>query len=667
MKKSKVVAALAFAALLFVFTGCPGTTGNSGGENQGGNNGNSNGTTTVTTGTKTVGSKGGSVIAGDNVQINIPAGALNGDTAISVKYFATDDVPAGFLGGVEFGPDGTVFNTPVEVTMQLIDEPENEKVSIFCYDEEEDMWYFVTEAECTDKTVKFELNHFSSYKALDAVYEKYARFETEVRNGKANGLSDAQIFDNYVDYLLNHEHLMDKCIKIGGYWFKPCGLHAFGNYIFNNQEGDPESLHREIGKTNEVKKDVTGLINVGSGYTSNSEFIKNLYKTVDRQDAFHILVEVYYVMIEPTIELTASPSTSVRAGEKTMVWVFCYYEDIIMSDYELTLPWELKHFSTNTNKIKTNSLGMASFMATGLDAGYDTIKVMFRYEDAIFAGMPGGAYSRGFITLSCDKPVKLSGSVTENTTFTFDKTVNEIYQYTEEEGSLDVKIQYNLEADLYIDEETGIIDGEMVLSNLSVTTDSKPIKYTWKSGDDSYGKVTEQIWATTNIDEVSDEVFAVVGTLEDGVLKFGVIADSGINFPTLGAITLSGTSPYSNVGVVNGEPLNQHETYQMGTIVMLNKLYDITCENGTYTITKKEMKEPFTTALLHTDDFFYGWEIYNGKDQPTYYLKKKVSNTTQTITVTLPVNDEAKDSEEGEGTEGTEGSEGSQEAQGSEE
>lgn len=40
MKKSKVLTALAFAALLFVFTGCPGTTGNSGGDEQGGDNGN---------------------------------------------------------------------------------------------------------------------------------------------------------------------------------------------------------------------------------------------------------------------------------------------------------------------------------------------------------------------------------------------------------------------------------------------------------------------------------------------------------------------------------------------------------------------------------------------------------------------------------------------------
>lgn len=666
MKKSKFMAVLAITALLFVFTGCSGTSGNpAGGENPGDNNGNSTDTTTVTTGTKTVGSNGGSVIAGDNVQIKIPAGALNGDTAISVKYFATDDVPAGFLGGVEFGPDGTVFNSPVEVTMQLIDEPENEKVSIFCYDEEEDMWYFVTEAECTDKTAKFKLNHFSSYKAIDTRYEKYSRFETEVRNGKAAGLSDAQIFDNYMDYLLNQEKLMDKYIMIGGYWFKPCGVSANGDYVLNDNEGDPNYLRGEVGKSNEIKKDVTGVIGVGGGISSSMEFLKNKKKTIDRQDSFYVCVTVYYEMIEPTIEVTAAPSTSVRAGDKTMIWVFCYYEDLVMPNYELTLPFELKHFSTSTNKITTNSLGMANFMATGLDAGYDRIKVMFRYEDAIFAGMAGGVYAAGYIDLSCDKPVKLSGKINEKTTYTFDKTPIDGYDYTEQEGVLEVGIEYDIDADLYIDELTGIFDGDLFIKNLTVNTNSTPIKYHWSFGEDSHGTITQKIWATNKIEELSDEKFAIVGTLKDGVLKFGQV--DTMYFGLNGSITLSGTTNYSNIGVDHGESVDINDVYQEATVVLLGTLYDIKCEDGTTTVTKKEMKDSFTTSVISTDEYFYGIEL--GRDQPEYALKElpAPASTTQTITVTLPVNDEAKDSEEGEGTEGTEGSEGSQEAQGSEE
>ena len=109
------------------------------------------------------------------------------------------------------------------------------------------------------------------------------------------------------------------------------------------------------------------------------------------------------------------------------------------------------------------------------------------------------------------------------------------------------------------------------------------------------------------------------------------------------------------------------DVYQEATVVLLGTLYDIECEDGTTTVTKKEMKDSFTTSVISTDEYFYGIEL--GRDQPKYALKKlpAPASTTQTITVTLPVNDEAKDPEEGEGTEGTEGSEGSQEAQGSEE
>lgn len=627
MKKSKVLAAMIMAALLFAFTGCSGSTGNPGGEDIKGGE---------TSGKATIGSKGGSVNAGDNVKINIPAGALNDNTEITIKYYDSDDVTAAFLGGIEFGPDGTVFNNPVEVIMKLVDKPQNEKVSIFCYDEEYEMWYFVTEAECTDKTAKFELNHFSKYKIVDTQYKKYERFETEVRNGKANGLSDAQIFDNYVDYLLNHEHLMDKCIKAGGYWFKPCGLHAFGNYIFNNQEGDPESLHREIGKTNEVKKDVTGLINVGSGYTSNSEFIKNLYKTVDRQDAFHILVEVYYVMIEPTIELTASPSTSVRAGEKTMVWVSCYYEDLIMSDYDLTIPGEFKHFSIDKNKIKTDSLGMASFLATGLSKGTDTIEVRFRVDDQVFTGIPGGAYSYGLIKLSCDMPIEISGRIVQNSTYTFEKGPCKSLIGTEQEGVVDATIEYNFKGNFYVDGQSGmILEGEITLSGFNVSATSQPIIYRRDEGQGYSGTIKEKLWASVALDDsYENKKLYFGGNIKDGIIHSTVIGED-IPLKTKYEWEYNGT-------LIDGHMEDSYSKEPWLDCISIGNLFDFELKEGTSTKNYNEIKDKtiFDVSYEDGDAEFVGiFNTLNNYDG-TYIIKNRTARVSQTVTIKMAGSEE---------------------------
>lgn len=72
-----------------------------------------------------------------------------------------------FLGAAEFGPSGTVFKEPVEVSMKLTKVPNGSEISVFCYDEENKIWDYVTEATCEGDIAKFKVTHFSTYKCLD--------------------------------------------------------------------------------------------------------------------------------------------------------------------------------------------------------------------------------------------------------------------------------------------------------------------------------------------------------------------------------------------------------------------------------------------------------------------------------------------------------------------
>jgi hypothetical protein len=70
--------------------------------------------------TQTVGASGGSVTA-QGVELTIPAGALPGDTQITITPTSAP-IPSGYTGLSQlytFGPDGTVFKKPVTVSFTL--------------------------------------------------------------------------------------------------------------------------------------------------------------------------------------------------------------------------------------------------------------------------------------------------------------------------------------------------------------------------------------------------------------------------------------------------------------------------------------------------------------------------------------------------------------------
>ena len=172
------------------------------------NKGNNQGQTYETV-TKTIGSSGGEVKDKEsNITLNIPEGALDGDKKISAQYVGEaatfSEAPTiNFLAGAEFGPSGTTFDKPVEVSLKLDKTPINKELSIFCYDEVNNVWDFVTPAKVKNQVATFEITHFSKYQCLDlsiTTFDQYVYIVREACNGTK---SDQWISDTYLDYLLN--------------------------------------------------------------------------------------------------------------------------------------------------------------------------------------------------------------------------------------------------------------------------------------------------------------------------------------------------------------------------------------------------------------------------------------------------------------------------------
>ena len=257
----------------------------------------------------------------ENLVINFPEGALNTSVNITATYVEdasifSENVDPNFLGAVEFGPSGTTFDEPVEVKMNLIREPVNDEVGIFCYDEVNDIWDYVGQGNVDDQTVSFEVTHFSYYKTLDLTPKMTSKFDALVRSALETGKSDSWILDSFIDYLINEEYVMDYYTQYEGYWYEPCGLFVSGNYFMNGKEGDSNALSKQVGESNMVGNKF-GVCKVAAETASYQEYIKQKNKPAsERQEISSISFIIDYKMIKPTIVLY--PEKSILDKDETV-------------------------------------------------------------------------------------------------------------------------------------------------------------------------------------------------------------------------------------------------------------------------------------------------------------------------------------------------------------
>lgn len=250
-------------------------------------------------GSGTIGTEGGKVKAGSAVTIKIPAEALKNDTKISVKYIqAQESTPSfSFLGEVEFGPSGTKFKKSAEVTMKLIRSPKNASVSVFNYDEKNDIWDYVSEAEVSDNTVKFKVDHFSKYRVVDISPTVLNKYIDIVKSAKENNTSDKKITQKYADYLKNDVKVMDSYVEQNDRLYKACGFRIDGAYYINGEEGDPNELSKQFGKSNK-KGNRYGLSKIGSLLYSYADYVKKADGEKESQDCISISVIIDYEPVD---------------------------------------------------------------------------------------------------------------------------------------------------------------------------------------------------------------------------------------------------------------------------------------------------------------------------------------------------------------------------------
>ena len=106
--------------------------------------------------------KGGMLSIADT-KLYIPSGALNEDTIISMEVTSDEVSETHFT----FGPNGTVFNTPVELKLSwnTLKDLTSQDLILYYYDENSGDWVEETSAVWDDNGKKATLyvDHFSEY------------------------------------------------------------------------------------------------------------------------------------------------------------------------------------------------------------------------------------------------------------------------------------------------------------------------------------------------------------------------------------------------------------------------------------------------------------------------------------------------------------------------
>lgn len=123
--------------------------------------------------------KAGGTVSAEGISIEIPAGAVEKSTMLSISRLDQETLPCStplfteFLGAASFGPDGLRFNKDVLVTIPLVEPQTSGKILDLCTYDAERQAFVSTGIPATvtndGMKVQAKISHFTMYSVLDGL------------------------------------------------------------------------------------------------------------------------------------------------------------------------------------------------------------------------------------------------------------------------------------------------------------------------------------------------------------------------------------------------------------------------------------------------------------------------------------------------------------------
>ncbi len=315
----------------------------------------------------TIGPEGGTVTDDGGASVIIPPGALSGEVEITVNTLpGKNDLPEEsqtflpLLGGAEFGPSGTTFDVPAEITIP-VDPPlgQGEEAAVFFWDETEGAWREV-EGEVTvapgGGAVSVEVDHFSLFSAVTDVFDDFqANF--------GDGSSAEAVFDSYVSWFRANVTDIGRKGTLDGDCHEVVGLHIGLSYAVIYYPDGPE---------------YQGIPMVSYGETTDNDVIFYVaYEflqegVVDKN--YNLQVDVFLECCAPDVTVEADPS-SIGTNETSQVTATVMCDDEAMEGSQVTFEslGGLGTVSPSSAAVSAGGTAVTTFTA-GDDEGTESVR-----------------------------------------------------------------------------------------------------------------------------------------------------------------------------------------------------------------------------------------------------------------------------------------------------
>lgn len=413
---------------------------------------NDSGPETLQTYTKNIGSEGGSLAADGLTYLEIPPDAIGSSMEFSATpladanafYSLDEEVVTGFLGGVDFGPDGTEFDLPVNITLPLnASLVPGSKMALYYFDINQGAWVESEEmgtVSADGRSVSAQVDHFTTWGIFD--------LQTDIRiMGKFMdyfGTGDDPIgaLNNYVNWFndvikpFGFRGLVDKCCyAIRGYQVE----------VVYKVNGIEDVMERTVGE--EMPADYPSFW-----------FVYTDYLDIPGYDIKATINLRLYLGCKPDLYLT-SDRKKLSIGNKAKLNACLVCGDIPMKGATIGIS-NSGDGKLNTERVETNAAGKGEFTLTGDESGMAQIHASY---EACKCEYPTEEYTAGY-----DIPIGDSETWTGQFKYTSGGCNN--YMCVDRfETSVNFEISMATNSDGYLISSFNILDSSIIVNGLDIS------------------------------------------------------------------------------------------------------------------------------------------------------------------------------------------------------
>lgn len=310
--------------------------------------------------------------SGQRISFNIPEGALKSDVTLMGEVLNVNSFEwemarpvMGAFDVLKLTPEGTTFNKPIQVSVDMDNAPKQETLGVYCYDETQNCWVAIGDATVKGKQVTFSAEHFSLYAFSYITMSDLAYFDVLAKRAYENETSPQSVADEFLRYIVGTKNVMEtyrtfalgqyylpfNCIVKGGYDYK--GFHS-GDLMASYSYDLRRSPEFPYNPTDKFRQDiVSGLESLMDTYihiVDGEEKDKR-----ENQEMFSKMVDIDYDMCIPQIVLSQDCPISEKGETCDMTIDMHVNDEYEAGTYYVCVNQKLTVESSNSSEVSVST------------------------------------------------------------------------------------------------------------------------------------------------------------------------------------------------------------------------------------------------------------------------------------------------------------------------